>query len=397
MIDDGGWHRIDLSAAGAVDEVCSALERSPMAEHASIFNDPRWVDGLANGQDKLGCVYVRSQKDALTGLAAFLVHPSKVPLALGELTLFAFPVRRLNALAVPLVDADGDRPREISLLAELLERIKQDLRPDEVIFLESVAEGTAMHDLITKSPALIGGFHALQNGKVYRHRYATVGESLDGYLKQLGARTRADLRTNRKRFTAHVRQNYRTRCFRGQAEVREFVAAASELSHKTYQYRLLGSGLRERDALERCYSAASQLGWFRSYVLYVDEKPIAFQVGFVYRGRFHAQEIGYDPAWAQHHVGIFLHTEIIADLAASGGAIREFDFGNGDSLHKERLSTGSRPEGYFYLIPSHFKGSVMAASMRAANTVSAALGTILGHFGMRKTARDLLRKLGVMK
>ncbi len=49
--------------------------------------------------------------------------------------------------------------------------------------------------------------------------------------------------------------------------------------------------------------------------------------------------------------------EIISDLAASSGAIREFDFGNGDSLHKERLSTGSRLEGYFYLIPSDFKGS----------------------------------------
>ncbi len=39
----------------------------------------------------------------------------------------------------------------------------------------------------------------------------------------------------------------------------------------------------------------------------------------------------------------------------------------------------------------------MAASMRMTNKVSAALGDLLGRFGMRKTARDLLRKLGAMK
>ena len=55
---------------------------------------------------------------------------------------------------------------------------------------------------------------------------------------------------------------------------------------------------------------------------------------------------GYDPEWARHHVGIFLHSDIVIDLAASGGAVTEFDFGNGDNLHKERLSTGSRREGY---------------------------------------------------
>ena len=73
-----------------------------------------------------------------------------------------------------------------------------------------------------------------------------------------------------------------------------------EVSGKTYQYRLLGSGLRTREALEDCYRAAAGLGWFRSYVLYAHDKPVAFQVGDVYLRRFHAQEIGYDPDWARH-------------------------------------------------------------------------------------------------
>ncbi len=396
-MNNAKWLTIDLKVSGALEDICAALGCSSLAEHATLFNDPRWVEALANQKDKHARVYALREQDGLAGLAAFLVHPSDLRLALGELTLVSRPVRRLNAFASPLAGGDGDKQRERSILVDLFRHIRAELGRNEVIFLESVQEGTAMFELVTQAGALAGNFHALQYGKLYQHRFAAIPDSFEGYLKQLGARTRADLRTNRKRFIAHVQQNYRTRCFRTPAEVPEFLADSMELSRKTYQYQLLGSGLRSSEALERYYLAASQLGWFRSYVLYANEKPIAFQVGCVYRGRFHAQEIGYDPEWARHHVGIFLHTEIITDLAASNGAIKEFDFGNGDNLHKERLSTGSVREGYFYLIPAHFRGSCMAYSLRITNKASAMLGACLERFGIRKKIRDLLRKLGVMK
>lgn len=396
MTNHASWLNVDLAAPGAIEALCSDLARSPLAERVDLFHDPRWVTALANDRDKRARIYVRREQDRLVGLATFLVHPSAIRLALGELTIFSRRVHRLNAFAAPLAHGES-RQAEIASLAELLAHIRADLTRDEVIFLESVPEGTAMFELIGKATSLRGGFHALQNGKLYRHRFATITGSFEAYLSQLGARTRADLRTNRKRFIAHVRQKYVTRCFRSESEVSEFLAVAMELSSKTYQYRLLGSGLRDREALHHCYLAASCLGWFRSYVLYADEKAIAFQVGYVFHGRFHAQEIGYDPEWARHHVGIFLHSEIISDLAASNDAVSEFDFGNGDNLHKERLSTGSRLEGYFYLIPADVKGSLMVTCMRITNKVSGTVGDLLGRLGIRKKARDLLRKLGAMK
>lgn len=397
MTSPPGWANIDLTTPGAVDAICAALESSPLAERTTLLNDPRWVGALASQNDKSARIYALRQHGRLAGLATFLVHPSTLRLGLGELTLLSRPVRRLHAFAAPVTDADGDRKREISLLADLFAQVREDLDRNEVIFFESVVEGTAMFDLVTQPAALAGKFHALQYGNLDRHRFAAISDSFEGYLKQLGARTRADLRTNRKRFIANVGQHYRTRCFRTPSEVSEFVADSMELSRKTHQYQLLGAGLRDREMLERCYLAASELGWFRSYVLYANDKAIAFQVGYVHHGRFHAREIGYDPEWARHHVGIFLHTEIITDLAATNGAIREFDFGIGDTLHKQRLSTGSRVEGYFYLIPAHFRGTLMARSMRITNKVSSALGAVLERFGIRTKVRDLLRKLGVMK
>jgi len=388
------WHKVDLSAATALADVGNALDHSPLGRQATLFHDPRWLTANAFVETRRLVAYVAWDAGEIVGLATFLLHASAVPLALGELTLYAHRVERLNALAAPIVESRGERAREVALLAGLLARLREDLGPRQVIFLESVVEGSGLFELLSADAIQPRLFHALQNGHLYPHRSARIPESFDAYLAQLGSRSRADLRANRKRFIAGAGKTYRTRCFRTPSEVREFVADACAVSCKTYQYKLLAAGLRDANGLERCYDMTAGLGWFRSYVLYVDDKPIAFQVGHVYGSCYFAQEIGYDPEWAPHHVGIFLHTEIIADLAALKGTVTAFDFGNGDNLHKQRLSTDSASEGYFYLIPADFVGGVLACSIRAVGKVSSALGAILGRFGLRRKARDLLRRLG---
>lgn len=389
------WRRVDLSLAGALEEVGNALDRSALSRRATLFHDPRWLAASAAVDSRQLTLYAAWDGGEIVGLATFLVHPSAVPLALGDLTLYAHRVERFNALAAPIVDGRGDQAREMALIAGLLRRLRQDLGPRQVVFLESVIEGSpmfaALNGGVVTEPKL---FHALPNGPLYSHRMARIPESFDAYLAQLGSRTRADLRATRRRFVSGAGRTCRTRCFRTHSDVADFVADACAVSRKTYQYQLLAAGLRDAEGLRRCYEMTAGLGWFRSYVLYVDDKPIAFQVGHVYAGNYFAQEIGYDPEWAPHHVGIFLHTEIIADLAGLNGAVTGFDFGNGDNLHKQRLSTDSYREGYFYLVPADLPGSILAYSMKAVGKVSSGVGAILDRLGLRKQVRDLLRRLG---
>jgi hypothetical protein len=399
MTETYQWSNIDVSIPHAVDTLCSELDNGALAVRSTLFNDPRWVIWHADHAEKSARVYaLRKRSGGLEGIGTFLVHPSALRLALGEVTLFSRPVSRLTAFASPVIVGDHDSgDGEISTLVGLLDCIRQDLAPNEVVFLEAVAQESALFELLNCPAILTNKFEVLQYGNLYRHRVAAIGDSFDVYLKQLKARTRSDLKATRKRFIAHVNQNYRTRCFRRPAEVPQFLDEAIELSRKTWQYRLLGSGLRQRDTLEHFYTEAAKLEWFRSYILYANAKPIAFHVGFVYRRRFHSAVIGYDPEWGKHHAGIFLFTEIVHDLCAGDDSVNEFDFGNDDDVYKERLSTGYRTEGYFYLIPADLKGRVLARAMRATNKMSSALGAALGFIGFRKRTRDFLRKLGVMR
>lgn len=397
MTFSASWCRAETASRAAIDALADELARSPLARQASLLQDPRWLSALAEGPEKGVRVYVWRSGGALLGYAGFLVHPSAVRLALGELTLLARRVRRLSAFTTPLIPDNLPAGDAREALAALLEQMSRDLAPGEVIFLESVISDTPFRELLARPRSERSGFFVLQNGKLYQHCAAALGNSLDAYLKQLSARTRADLRSTRKKFAAHVHERHSTHCFRTPDEVAEFVADAITVSEKTYQYRLLDSGLQDREALERAYRATADLGWFRSYVLYVEGRPVAFQVGHVYGGRYHAQEIGYDPEWARHHAGIFLHTEIIADLCTSGTDVQWFDFGIGDSQHKQRLSTDSVTGGYFYLIPGTWRGSILANSMRASNAASAAVGTALERLGLRQRTRQLLRKIGAAR
>lgn len=397
MDGDSNWCLADTATQDKVDALSAELARGPLAPRISLLQDPRWLSALVDDSHKSVRAYVWRCGDAIVGYAGFLVHPSALRVAFGELTLLSIPVHHLRSFTAPVVATGSNTDDERHALGSLLRQMRRDLAADEVIFLESALADSTIMQFLKAWEEERHEFHVLQNGNLYQHRYAMLGDDFEAYLKQLGSRTRADLRSTRKKFIAHVNGGYRTRCFRDAAEVSEFVDDATSVSSKTYQYDLLGAGLRDHDALKKRYRATANLGWFRSYILYAGDKPIAFQAGHLYGGRYHAQEIGYDPEWARHHVGIFLHTEIIADLSASGRDVTCFDFGIGDTQHKQRLSTGTNAGGYYYLIPDTLRGSVIANSLRTTNALSTALGGVLERFGLRQKARQLLRRLGAAR
>lgn len=391
------WRRVSTTTREEIDALAAELARSPLADRMSLLDDPRWLAALADNPDKSVRSYALRSDAGLVGCVGFLVHPSTVRLALGEFALFSRPVRRLWGLAAPNIVPGVMHREESSVIGALLETIRSDIDSGEVIFLEAVVEGSASMELFGGPQGKRHGFHVLQNGQLYQHRSARLGGSFDAYLAQLGAKTRADLRSTRKKFIAHVKQDYRTRCFHAPDELEDFVTDAMAVSRKTYQVRQLDAGLQDHDALVRRYQATAALGWFRSYILYAQGVPIAFQVGHLYRGRYHAQEIGYDPEWARQHVGIFLHTEVITDLAECGEKVEWFDFGIGDTQHKQRLSTETVKGGYFYLIPDTWRGNAVAAALRCSNAASSAVGAALDRLGMRARVRKLLRRLGAAR
>jgi CelD/BcsL family acetyltransferase involved in cellulose biosynthesis len=117
------------------------------------------------------------------------------------------------------------------------------------------------------------------------------------------------------------------------AEAERLFADIDSVAARTYQHE---TGAIFRDsALERELAVLGlRKGWFRAYLLYLDERPIAFWTGFAYGGTFGWRGVtGYDPEFRRYSPGIYVLTRMLEDLSRDP-AISVFDIGGGDVEYK---------------------------------------------------------------
>jgi CelD/BcsL family acetyltransferase involved in cellulose biosynthesis len=107
---------------------------------------------------------------------------------------------------------------------------------------------------------------------------------------------------------------------------------------------------------QRLVRLALERGWFRAYVLYVDERPIAFWQGYVYDRTFFIGSPGYDPEFSDHRPGGSLLVQVIEDLCADEG-IDVLDYGSMYADYKRRFGSSSWEESDVYLYAPTFRGT----------------------------------------
>jgi len=391
------WDLTDVSNEGIAEGLMAEVLAVPaLRAQVGLPHDLRWIHTYLEGTGRRLVAAVLRRDGVVSGFAPFLRHPSALRLALGEMTIISRDIQRWTAVAPPLVCLPGPEDAARAMRA-LLESLRRRLGNREVFFVEGLPQESPLFNILLGPRAFHAGYHSLMFGPAYQHRSITFTGDYEAYLRTLGGKTREDLRRTRRRFIDLMAGEVELRRYEHADEVGTFLEAATLVSQKTWQYKQLEAGLRDRDALRLRFRRTAELGWFRSYVLFARRAPVAFQVGHLYRGTFYAQDIGYDPDLAKSNPGIFLHTEVLPDLIAKPGAVARFDFGQTDSLHKARLSNASRTEAHFYLLPPSPLGTLTAYGMRTTNAVSSSFGSALDRIGVRRTARALIRRLGLAR
>ncbi|MGJ0428036.1 GNAT family N-acetyltransferase [Methylobacter sp.] len=117
-------------------------------------------------------------------------------------------------------------------------------------------------------------------------------------------------------------------------EVNSFCSAAETVAKTTYQ-RGLGTGFVDNIENRERLSLAARKGWFRAYMVYIEDKPVAFWVGERVGDVFYLIWTGFNPSYSQYEVGTILFLKMVEDLFAQG--VREVDYGLGGALYKERF------------------------------------------------------------
>lgn len=223
----------------------------------------------------------------------------------------------------------------------------------------------------------------------YERHYVVLSGTFEEYLGHFSSKSRSTLRRKVRRFAEHNGGTLDWRQYRTPAELREFYPLAREVSAKTYQERLLGSGLPETEEFRNRMESEDA----RGYVLMHDTKPVAYIYCPCHDGILAYQYVGHDPEYSALSPGTVLQYVVLENLFASKEA-RYFDFTEGEGQHKRLFSTHSVPCADIYYLRPSLRNTCMVRIHAAADTFSHWIGAFLDRLGLKARLKRWIRGKG---
>lgn len=230
---------------------------------------------------------------------------------IGARTLVSVP-RRLHRVSLSLDDALAARAPALP-----------PLRAGEHGYLLTSLPETAL-------PALRTGGLIAHVRQRYRRYFVDLAAGEPSWRAGLSANARAQIKRKAKKLGDYTVKRYRT-----PAEIAAFHTAARAVSAKTYQERLLDSGLPADPTDLLRLAAADRV---RAWLLSLEGAAVAFLCCTADGETLRYDHVGHDPALGHLSPGAVLQADALGDLFAD--RFTRFDFTEGEGQHKRQLATG---------------------------------------------------------
>jgi hypothetical protein len=198
----------------------------------------------------------------------------------------------------------------------------------------------------------------------YDRYWVEIKSTFSDYLLKFSSKTRNSLSRKMRRFALHSGGEIRWRRYTTSAEMPEFHALASEVSAKSYQGRLLDTGIPATDEFRQDLCRRALDGEIRGFVLFLGDRPIAYNLSSVRGTAVEYEFPGFDPAFMELSPGTVL---LLITLESIFGEKRftAFDFGPGDLEYKRRFATGHAPCAEIY----YFRATLANAALILLHTI----------------------------
>ena len=226
----------------------------------------------------------------------------------------------------------------------------------------------------------------------YRRSTIHLKESFAAYLESMPADRRRQLQKKQRKFREACGGSLRVRVSTTVAELEAFHREAVPLAAKTYQERLFKKGIPQGEAFVADLRDRAARGAARGYLL---DGPDGTAFAYLYAtidGPLIAYDFcGYDDAHAKLSPGVVLQLAVIEDLfAACPGAI--FDFGEGETRHKETFGTEALSCADLYFFPKTVRGLELFLGQAAMHGLSRSAVRLLQTLGIKEKVKRLLRR-----
>lgn len=242
-------------------------------------------------------------------------------------------------------------------------------------------------------------FHAVQDQSVHGcqlfathdfqpRRHIDFPATEAEYWSTFSSRSLSKFRRNLKKFG-------RTRLERVSEidQLPDFLRAAHEISRQSWQSRQFGLRIRNDDAELRQLSALAQHGLLRSYLWWVEDKPVAFAVCNQHGGCFRYEEIAYCAEFGQFSPGRTMLQQIVEDLLRHDSP-QCLDFGGGDAEYKQQFANRESRSGTVWLVPPTWRARCSLSYLKVCRRLRTGVRTLIKRSGLDTKARQWIRSPG---
>jgi CelD/BcsL family acetyltransferase involved in cellulose biosynthesis len=249
------------------------------------------------------------------------------------------------------------------------------------------------HPISTKLPVLRTRNDAvLYMPRQYERFSIELSGDFDRYMAHFSGKTRSSLRRKVRKFADASGGAIDFREYRTPDQIADFLPLARKVSAKSYQERLLGIGLpADQVFLASALQSAAGDG-VRAYLLFLAGEPVSYLYCPVEEGTVQYDRLGYDPEWSSLSPGTVLQLLALQTLF-SEKRFTNFDFTEGEGQHKELFSTQSCLCADVYVLSRRLKPVLLTRLHHAADSLSAAAGTLLDQLNLRSRLRRLARSM----
>jgi GNAT acetyltransferase-like protein len=317
-------------------------------------------------------------------ILAARLSATRLPSKLGYWTAYAPTVRAISVLHDGLL-GQVDAVVTAAIVEELISSLDQS--EAEVILFRSLQRGSALDRAATTATTFATRQH---NARSELRWLVELPPTFDAYLASLSSSTRKGVRRTANRLERTFGARLSITSFRGPGDLDVFLHDAETVAVKTYQRRL-GVGYSYEHRQFAHLKMLAEHGWFRGYVLYLDDTPIAFELGELYGGRFRSLAGAYDPSYARYRVGAHLLIRAIEDLVRDS-AVSIVDFGIGDAEYKRKLAHWSVKEADVVIYARRPRTISINIARSAMLAISGTAEAALDRLGVRKALERRRRR-----
>jgi CelD/BcsL family acetyltransferase involved in cellulose biosynthesis len=325
-------------------------------------------------------VVVLERDDNPVALAVGRVEEVDLTARVGYKTVLGPRVRALTISQGGLLGGDGQAAEP--LFAALSGALAEDKL--HVLRLRLLQVGEPVHELARTRPGVLTRQHL--GVQVERWR-ARIPATFDEYLSARSSKTRSNVKRYARRLESQFGDGVSFRVFTTPDELEELMRDTEAVHVKTYQHGM-GAGLKGTELEQRLRELTAGRGWFRGFVLYLDDVPAAFWHGTAYRGVFYTGPTGYDPAHRDLRLGTYVLGRMVEKLC---GEVDWMDFGSGDAEYKRHFSDENRLEEDVTVFAPRPRPVAINLAQTTVRGASRASRAVLARSGRLRAARRAWR------